>query len=301
MTKNNITNINGVNNTINNTMNHKNYLPEFEQHLLSLSKSQNTIDSYLSDLKQYFNEFDELNRSNIQKYKNFITGKAATTFNRKMSSLKQFNEFLVLKGVLDEVIVFGQDFIRIQEQLNPTNISEKTVLKFLDRVYKKECLHKTRNIALIYLMTNTGIRREECCNIKLLDINGNKLIIRKGKWNKQRTIILFKKVIEIMNDYLIDRAKHKYADSPYLFVSEKGDKLRKESINGIFDYYCTPTLKVTPHSLRHNFCSTMIEKGVYTPKEVQNQAGHKSILTTDRYTHARIESMEKKVKDFSIG
>ena len=161
-------------------------------------------------------------------------------------------------------------------------------------------MFKSRNIAIIYLLANTGMRRSECCNLLLNNINGNKLIVR-GKWNVERTVILNKKSIEVIDNYLIDRINSKFANSPYLFLSERGEKLTKESINRIFDFYCTPTIKVKPHSLRHNWCSTMIERGILTPKEVQNQAGHKSILTTDLYTHARMDSIENKIKDFSIG
>lgn len=281
-------------------MNHKQHLKNFEQHLLTLSKSQNTIDSYLSDLNQYFTQYDEITRTNIQNYKQQISKLAPTTFNRKLSSLKQYNEYLLSQNLIDNVYLYKQDWIRIQDQGNPTNVSEKTVLKFLDRVTKKQTMFHSRNIAIIYLMANTGIRREECCELKLSYINGNKLDV-KGKGNKFRTVILTKKAQEVINDYLIDRAKHKYADSEYLFLSERGEKLRKETINTIFNFYCTPKCKVKPHDLRHNWCSTMIEKGIYTPKQVQNQAGHKSILTTDIYTHARMENMEQKIKDFSIG
>jgi len=205
------------------------------------------------------------------------------------------------ENLIDNIFVYKQDFIKIQEQGNPTNISEKTVLEFLQNVNNKYCLYKSRNIAIIYLMANTGIRREECCNMMMSYIIDDKRLVFKGKGNKERKVVLNKKAQEVINLYLIDRAKNKYADSEYLFLSERGNKLRKESINAIFDFYSTDECKVKPHSLRHNWCSTMIEKGILTPKEVQNQAGHSSYMVTDRYTHARMESIEEKLYDYSIG
>ena len=280
--------------------NHSQYLTNFKQHLLNLSKSTNTIDSYSSDLKQYFTTFTVIDRKNIQQYKKQISSLAATTINRKLSSLKQYNEFLVSQNLINEIYIYKQDFIRIQDRGNPTNITEKTVLNFLIRVTTKHSKHKSRNTAIIYLMANTGIRRDEVCNILVSNITGNKLKII-GKGNKERTIILNNKAIEVINAYLIDRSNSKHANSPYLFLSQRGSKLTKESINGIFEFYSTPKCRVTPHDLRHNWCSTMIEKGILTPKEVQNQAGHSSILTTDRYTHARLDSIEKKVGNYQIG
>lgn len=280
----------------------QNQLSQYKEYLTKLNKSANTISSYISDLEQYFAKYPTISRENITKYKMTISNLGTTTINRKLTSLKQYNEYLFNTNQANEMYILKADYIRIQDKGNPTNVSEKDVLKFLERVIAKDHIYKSRNIAIIYLMANTGIRREECCNLEIANIdlyNYEMKIIGKG--NKERTVDLNQKAVDVINAYLLDRNKHKYANSPYLFLSERAMKLSKETINDIFDEYSTPKCKINPHSLRHNWCSTMLENGILSLVEVKNQAGHKSLCTTELYTHARHDKIKQKIKNYSIG
>lgn len=293
------------NTSIKNTnTNHKQYLSNFKEHLQLLSKSQNTIDSYMSDLNQYFSIYQEINRSNIQEYKIKISNLAASSFNRKLTSLKQFNEYLLLERLIGEIVVYKQDFIRQQDKGNPTNVTESQVAEFLKKVNDKNHIYKSRNVAIIFLIANTGIRREEITNLLLknLDLENGELLLVKGKGNKQRVILLNDKAIEVIKNWLNDRIIFKKAvNSPYLFVSEKSEKLHKNSINDIFNLYYTDECKVKPHSLRHNYGSATQEQGILTLPELQNQLGHSSLQVTSLYTHARKDSIKKKINKLQIG
>lgn len=276
----------------------------FTQYLTDLGKSKNTISSYLSDVEQYFAQSPAFTREDILQFKLSIFNLSlnSTTINRKLSSLKQYNEFLLHIKQISSIIIIKSDYIRIQNTGNPTTISEKTILKFLERVKTKECDYRSRNIAIIYLMANTGIRREECCDLKLNYLNlEDKEMKVIGKGNKERIILLTKVGIQVVANYLIDRENHKNVNSEYLFLSERGNKLQKESINGIYDFYGTPKCKVNPHALRHNYASTILENEILNIIELKNQLGHSSILTTEKYTHARKDKIKEKIKDFSIG
>ena len=281
--------------------------PTFHQYLTSLAKSPNTISSYLSDIDQYHTLLNNqpISRESITQYKLALSNLnlSSTTVNRKLSSLKQYNEYLInTNQIQSSILILKSDYIRIQNIGNPTSIAEKTVLTFLSRVKTKPCIYQSRNIAIIYLMANTGIRREETCNLKLEYINSsNEQMKVMGKGNKERTVALNPKAISVINFYLKDRAKHKHANSEYLFLSERGQKLTKESINGIYEDYSTPKCKVNPHALRHNWCSSMLENGILSIVELKNQAGHSSITTTELYTHARLDKIKQKVRGYSIG
>jgi len=276
-------------------------LNEFKNYLISCSKSENTISSYISDLEQYFSQYPTLSRENIIKFKNSLSS-SASTINRKLTSLKQYNEYLLSTKQIDGIYILKEDFIKVQNKGNPTDVTTKQVEKFLERVLTKDVDYKSRNIAIIFLIANTGIRRSECCNLLLknIDLENNEMIVI-GKGNKERTVLLTDKVVELIKNYLVDRNKSRYKDSPYLFVSERGNKLCPETINDIFDYYSTPKNKIRPHQLRHNYASTVVENNILTLTELQNQLGHSSISTTGIYTHARKDTIKKKINKLCIG
>lgn len=280
----------------------KSQIPNFKQYLISLSKSPNTIRNYTADVTHYFEMFDIINRENILKYKEKISGLATTTINCKLSSLKSFNEYLLSQNLVKSIFVLKQDFIKRQSVGNPTNITEKQVAKFLKRVNEKDHIYKSRNIAIIYLIANTGIRREEVTNLLLknLDLEKGKMIVI-GKGNKERIVYLNADAIMVLKDWLKDRSKFKHAaTSSYIFVSERAEKLHKDSINDIFNFYCTPKCKIKPHGLRHNYGSTWAEKGK-SLSILQNQLGHSSLAVTSIYTIPREDSIKKIVDDFKIG
>ena len=279
-----------------------NKLNELKNYLISFSKSENTISSYMTDLEQYFSKFPTITRENVLRYKESLSGFNASTINRKLSSLKKFNEYLKLTNQIDEIYVIKGDFIKQQDKGNPTDVTTKQVERFLKKVLTKDTVYKSRNIAIVFLIANTGIRREECCNLLLRNIDlDNREMIVIGKGNKVRKVPLSDNVVETLRNYLKDRNKSKYKNSPYLFISERGEKLCKETINDIFDYYSTPANKIKPHQLRHNFASTVLENGILNLPELQNLLGHSSISTTGMYVHPRLETIKKKINNLNIG
>lgn len=284
--------------------NHISHLDAYKLDLINKSSSPNTIQSYLATITHYFSISPTpiISRPNIQLYKSQISHLSPSTINQKLSALKSFNEYLLSISQIESILIIKQDFIKIQSKGNPTEITSSQVSKFLSKVQSKYCMYQSRNIALIYLMANTGIRREEVCNIKLnnLDIENEELTII-GKGNKFRTVLLNSSCISYIESYLVDRATHKNHLSPYLFISERGGSLTKETINDIFNFYCTPKNRITPHQLRHNFATTTIEQDIYTLPELQNQLGHSSVATTGMYAHARKSNMKKKVNNLCIG
>lgn len=94
------------------------------------------------------------------------------------------------------------------------------------------------------------------------------------------------KIINAVKEYM----KERKSDSEYLFTSRQSDRVNRTRINQIFNK-CSD--EITPHTLRHFYCTNVLEAG-YSVHEVANQAGHSNIHTTLIYTNPSWEKMKDK-------
>ena len=137
-------------------------------------------------------------------------------------------------------------------------------------------------------MAYGGLRVSEAVNIKIDDINlkSRELVVRNGKGEKSRAVFLNDKIVNAVKSYLKERDR----ESEFLFVSRQNNKVSRSRINQIFNKHSEV---ITPHSLRHFYCTNALEKG-FSIHEVANQAGHSNIHTTMIYTNPSIEEMKEK-------
>lgn len=288
------------------TITKTNPLTKYTNYLAEQGKSINTIKSYNHDIGLFFEYFKIepgiINRDQIIEYKDYLLetrNNDAKTINRALSSLKSYNEFLVENGYQDEVTILSQDYRKVQKQLtSPTNTNNKEIFSFMEKVKKNEPI---RNYYIIRLILNTGLRISELLSIELDDINLKRKNLKiVGKGSKQRNIPLNDKAIDIIKLVIDDRKNYNYAynvlNSKYLFLSNKGEKLRSSSIERIFNNYSN---KITPHSLRHIFATDYLENGGDL-RSLQMILGHGNLSTTAIYTHPTESSMRRNMNNCSF-
>lgn len=281
-----------------------NIVERFSVYLEQERKSINTIKGYTLDLKQYIRWFKEaydrdltnLYRQNVLEYVSFLKNIKmlnAKTINHKVSGLAKFNAFLIQEGIQEDLVIFKTDMMKVQTTYaSPTKITDIEVKKLLQDVLENK---NKRNYAIVILLAYTGLRISEALSIKINDFNlqTGECIIRNGKGEKQRVVLLNSKVIHALRDYLLERKAYSVAQqSPYLFISKKREKLDRTVVNRIFQSYSE---MITPHQLRHFFCTNAIEKG-FSIHEVANQAGHSNIHTTLLYTNPNQLQLKNKME-----
>lgn len=269
---------------------------EFADYLRKLGKSENTIKTYCHNMDQFFlwcrDSFDEeprqLYRANVLDYISYmrnIRSYHAKTVNNHLSSLRSLNEYLIESGYQTEIVVLDSDFMKIQIQYaSPCTVEQKEVEAFRQRLLEGG---NKRDYAIVTLYTYSGIRRSECVNLRLDQVDLTAREIRViGKGDKQRIVYINDKTVHAIREYL----KVRNSDSPYLFVSRQSGKMNPSRINQIFNQYSDT---ITPKTLRHYFCSHALETD-YAIHELANQAGHSSVQTTMIYTNPTAKAMKEK-------
>jgi integrase/recombinase XerD len=281
-----------------------NNINEFSSFLKTNGKSKNTLKGYILDMNQYFKWFEEsfdqeckaLYRQNVLDYVNYLKNvklNNAKTINHKLSSLRSYNNFLISSGIQNDIVIVKTDMLKIQpEYTSPTHITELEVKQFMQKVLESKNM---RNYAIVTLLAYTGMRISEALSILLDDLNlqTGECIVRNGKGNKQRTTIMNTKVINAIRDYLKYRDQYSSSEtSGFLFISRTNGNLNRTVVNRIFQRH---SVKITPHQLRHFFCTNAIEKGL-SIHEVANQVGHSNINTTMLYTNPDKAKLKSKME-----
>ena len=288
----------------------ENLLNEFEEKLRLEGKSENTIKTYMLHMKEYFKwfsetygntEFKHLYRTNVLEYKNYLknikrVGKDdhnldGKTINSKLSALSKYNNMMQP----EEIVISKADFIKIQENaINPTEITKEDVEAFRQRILQGEGTHALRNYTIVTIMMYTGMRISEVLRLKKTDVSTitGEIRVCDGKGEKQRIVIMNSKVIDAINEY---KRHYNKEETPLLFYNSKGNQLDRTAINKVFWEYQDKEKTITPHTLRHWFCSSALEAG-YTIAEVAMLAGHSNIHTTMKYTNPSMKKIKERAE-----
>jgi len=284
-----------------------NLIEGFRQWLIEDGKSPRTCESYCSDVKLFqlyltqkaADEQQPLSRFSFVRYKQHLQERnlATSTTNKVVNSLKVYNDFLQKRGLVEEnFIQLKRDQIQIASGSEHvvTVMSEEEVEQLLFYVENQSKVIK-RNKLTIYILLYTGIRVSELINIKIEDIDRlTSTLTVCGKGNRIREISLRQDVLALINDYIKgERAQSKFVASEYLLVSQRSQKLHRDSVRSWLAIISKELeFKLHPHLFRHTFCTRLLNKGIDITT-VSQLAGHSSINMTMKY-YINITKEQKK-------
>ena len=203
----------------------------------------------------------------------------------------------------------GLELPRIKQKF-PKGIMTK---KEIEKVLAAPDVDTTRGLrdrAIMEVLYSTGMRNKELRELKVYDVNlpEGQIHIRQGKGGKDRIVPMGEIAAKYVELYLHEsrqkilnsqgRNAHINEDPGYLFLSTNKTQLVGLSLRQIIKQYALKVgLKnvITPHSFRHT-CATHLLKGHANIRHIQILLGHRSLVSTQVYTHLEIGDLKKELK-----
>jgi site-specific recombinase XerD len=270
--------------------------------------SAHTIRAYKSDLAQLLDFWKEIAKRDkvmaqsfeqvVRRYIVSIFYKkiSKTSLARKLSCLRSFQQYLQSQGINLPLTIKSP---RLDRKL-PNTLTVDEIFYLLDSIKEKDLPtpYPHRDKTIFELMYATGVRCSELINIKLSDINFDDKVIRVlGKGRKERIVLFGEKAANMLKKYLsIERPSLiKNNEQQYIFLNYAGGQLTTRSVQRIFQmfrHFLRVDRKLTPHKIRHSFATHLLHEGVDL-RMIQELLGHKTIATTEIYTHVSNQQLAK--------
>jgi integrase/recombinase XerD len=134
-----------------------------------------------------------------------------------------------------------------------------------------------------------GLRISEACRLRPEDIDSKRMVIhvRSGKGDRDRYTVLSTRLLASLREYF-----RLYRPAEWLFPARtRVGHVPPPAARRVLHAAVASaglTKRITPHVLRHSFATHLLESGVDIPV-IQALLGHKSIHTTNVYTHVSLE------------
>lgn len=216
-------------------------------------------------------------------------GYARSSIARKLASLRSFYRFAQRQGFCDSNPAKPLRNPRAQRKL-PHFLTSDEIGKLLAAPDAATVLG-VRDEAILETMYSAGLRVSEVVLLDDGDIDFDEAVARvRGKGRKERLAPLGRYAIEALQRY---RQQRKLAPEiepgrkAPVFVNRFGKRLTTRSVGRMLEKYIKLAgldTRTSPHTLRHSFATHLLDRGADV-RSVQELLGHKSLVTTQIYTH----------------
>lgn len=249
------------------------YYLEFEE-----NKKHNTVISIRKDLNQfliYLNEhdiidFNKLDELLIKEYFTKLKTEeiSASTFNRRLSSIKKFYKYLVDKGLKEkgsEILIESEKNVEKKiEYLTPEEIN------LVRTTMEGESFNILRDRLMFELLYSSGMTVAELLSLGEVNFNLEKreIYILKNKLSKT---MYFSETCKEFYIKFLNSKKEKFKEDynpNIIFTNNSNERLTDRSVRRLINKYAEMAnlnKEISPYTLRHSFCIYMLKNGM--PKE----------------------------------
>lgn len=214
---------------------------------------------------------------------------AKTTIARRLASLRSFFRFAQREGLVDHNPAKPLRNPRPDRRL-PHFLTTDEISRLLEAPSAKRPFG-LRDRAILETMYSAGLRVSEVVGINDGDLDTESGLARiRGKGRKERLAPLGSHALAALGRWLAVRQLHpKEPTGPGapVFTNKFGRRLTTRSVARMLEKLLVATdldTRTTPHTLRHSFATHLLDRGADI-RSVQELLGHKSLVTTQIYTH----------------
>lgn len=275
--------------------------------------SKNSIEAYTNDVHKFHvflienignYEVQNITTQNIQDFLKYINmlELSATTQSRIISAIKAWFKFMNYTEIIENNPSELIDTPRLSRNI-PVILSIEEIDKIVAAIDLSSETGQ-RNRAIIEMLYGSGLRVSELTTIKLSDIHFDKEYLRViGKGNSERLVPVSKesvKQIKLYIDYERKQIKIEKGEEDFVFLNRRGSHLTRAMIFTIIRRLTAEAginKVISPHTLRHTFATHLVENGADL-RVVQEMLGHKSIMTTEIYTHIDNKYLRESIVEF---
>jgi integrase/recombinase XerC len=265
----------------------------------------NTISAYRRDLSKFMsfclensvNEWQDVEADTLNLFVMGLRhrGVSARSIRRYLSSIRGFFTFLVQQGILAENCVTSIQTPKI-DQVLPKIIDFDDLKRMM--TLSSELYPELRAVVMIELMYSCGLRVSELVGIDISDLDLEEGFVRvKGKGGKTRFSPIGRSAIDAVEMYLSRRPN---CENDALFVNQNNHRISPRSVQNIVKKRALEvgvTVNVHPHMLRHAAATHFLQSS-HDLRTVQEFLGHKSIKSTQVYTHLDFLELSKVYDEF---
>ena len=293
-------------------MEKESYLERYTEYLKNTKKmAENSYNAYrrdVSEFQKYLSDAgvdrpEDITNTDIVSYILSLrkSGRAPSTVNRKIASVRSYCSFLCEEGVLDDNPAREIKVPHMEHrELEYLTVEEvERILSAPDQSVKG-----IRDRSILEIMDGPGIRVTEITSLHMSDVNFRiGFITCSGEYGKARIIPLGRPCRRALERY-VDEARPKLLESyrkrqrafqtesagaeaepDYLFMNYHGQKLTRQGLWKIVRTYADKAGiqgKLTPQILRNSFAAHMVQNGADL-KSIQELMGYEDAAAAQIY------------------
>ena len=281
-------------------------IEDFVGHL-SIEKNYalNTISSYKRDLLKFTSflidkevsdykmiDPDTLNMFVMELRHSNTSGKS---IKRYLSSIRVFFAFLMEIGEVETNPALLIKTPKVEREL-PKTIDFDDLKKMM--TINSSQYKELRSVLMIELLYSCALRVSELVGINLEDIDMNEGFVKViGKGGKARFSPMGQTTIEVLKRYVKQRPN---CNTDALFINQKSLRISTRTVQNIVKNRALEvgvSINVHPHMLRHAAATHFLQSS-HDLRTVQEFLGHKSIKSTQVYTHLDFLELSKVYDEF---